>query len=152
MKTNSGNIWLDESLPLCVIYSPILRLRFRQALSSCIKQINLTCQREVFSSLKEAENHLAIDLESAAIQPPSRTVYVQGCKTKDSMEGSVVILNATGHPSAAIVLLPYDEKSSYTTFSVVMGGLFQLLGLPYFEDSNCALSEANRDTLEKVYK
>jgi len=67
------------------------------------------------------------------------------------VEGSVVILNATGHPSAAIVLLPYDERSSYTTFSVVMGGLFQLLGLPYFEDSNCALSEANRETLGKVY-
>jgi hypothetical protein len=145
-----GNPWPVSLLPLCVLYSPLLRLRFRQAFASCCQQVNDCCGRPIFDAPQEASNKLAVEIENFGIEPPLGIVYVRDREGRKATEGTVQIFHSSrNEPYAAIVRLPESEDSPYSTVGVTMQQICQLLGLTHYGND---ISKENVAALRALYQ
>jgi hypothetical protein len=132
-------------LPLNVLYSPILRLRFRAALSTVMVQANDACARSVFGGPCMAANALAVLIEQQGWHNvPQRTVYVRDCESRKDTDAHVSILG-----DRAIVYLPENEKSPYSTIEITTKAVLELLQVPL--DLGDKFSEKVVDFLKKAY-
>lgn len=131
-KDAKGSLaWADELLPLTILLSPILRLRYRVAVSTCVDQINAACQQIILTTPRQAENLLAVEIESGKIEPPPGVVYVKDSDNRYEKTGQVHFFTSNNYAlCAAIITLPEDESSPYTTLSVTLHEFCQLFGVP----------------------
>jgi hypothetical protein len=158
-----GRFWPDMVLPLDVFYSPLLRLRYRSALSCCINQINLACHRVVLNAPQEASNKLAVELERYSIDPPLGTIYVKDCEDRSTTEGSVQFYQDSKHVlCCAVVRLPESEEGPCLTLGVTLHEMGHLLGLQHDDDPGSImfpiakirpqlLPNKDMDTLKRIY-
>src|ERR1019366_3593633 len=130
-----GKFWPDMLFPLTVLYSPLLRLRFRSALCCCCNQVNLATHRIVFSTPVEAPNRLAVEMEQFKVEPPLGSVYVKNCECRSATDGLVDLFQDCKEVIVSgIVKLPESEENPYTTLGVTMHVLGHLLGLTHSDD------------------
>jgi len=164
-KVASGVVkyWPDMLIPIVILYSPTLRLRYRAALACCCNQINLACSRYVFDVPQEAPNKLAIEIENFGVEPPLGVVYVKDCPDRKVLDGTVqVYQDDKGVVNSAVVTLPRAEETPYLTLGVTMHELCHLLGLPHSDNPGSVmytiararpqlLSDADADALGNIY-
>ena len=149
-----GKLWPDRLLPLVILYSPILRLRYRQTVLTCIDQINSACQRIILSIPHQCENHLAVDIENMHTIPPNGFVYIRDSENRYDKEGSVRFFYDVDRVLVAAVLsLPEDENSPYVTLGVTMRKFCELLGVPHVADPDKLhlLSSEGETVLKALY-
>ena len=140
-----GRFWPDMLLPLCVLYSPGLRLRYRSAFACGCNQVNLACHRFILDIPREAPNTLAVEVENLLERPPMGTVYVKDTDRRSDTEGSVQFyLGAKGVLSSAVVRLPESEESPYLTLGVTLHEICHLLGLQHCEDPGSVMFQSSR--------
>lgn len=134
--------WPDGLLPLVVLYSPLLRLRFRPALQRAVSQVNSICKREILLKPIEAPNSLATELESTSAAPPFGIVYVRDCERRADKEGRVIFWN-----TSAVVMLPENEDTPWSTLAITTKAILSLLLTSASDD----FTKETATFLEKVY-
>ena len=158
-----GRFWPDMLLPLRVLYSPLLRLRFRSTFACCAHQVNLACGRCVLMDPEEAPNRLAVEIEQFDLVPPLGTVYVQDSQWRKATTGAVQLFeDDQGVLTSAIVRLPESEDTPYLTLGITVHEICHLMGLVHGDDPGSVmysnpkvrpqiLSDADADTLKRIY-
>ena len=124
----------DRLLPLTVLYSPFLRLRYRCSLAKCCNTINALANKAIFQMPAEAPRNLAVELEQRKTQPPSGTVYVEDSEGRKATDSSVKTFGDVDQFSG-MVYLP-ESEGELSTISVTMHALCQLLGMEQNDDNN----------------
>jgi hypothetical protein len=142
--------WSKELLPLIVLYSPLLRLRFRSALTKVANKVNEICGCQVLASPREAPNSLAVAIEAEleTVNCPGGVVYVRDCETRKDTDGHVFFYSMTG-PLYAVVMLPENENSPYSTVEMTTKEVLRLLLVPV--EFGSVFSEKVVDFLKKEY-
>jgi hypothetical protein len=155
--------WPDMLLPLRVLYSPLLRLRFQSTFACCAHQVNLACGRCILMDPVEAQNRFAVEVEQFQLTPPLGTVYVQDSQWRKATTGAVQLFeDEQGVLASAIVRLPESEDTPYLTLGITMHEICHLMGLVHGDDpgsvmySNAKvrpqiLSDADAETLRRIY-
>jgi hypothetical protein len=144
-----GKFWPDMLLPLCVLYSPLLRLRFHSAFAICCNDINVACRRIIFQDPQGASKKLAFEIEGLGVEPPLGTIYVQDSEGRKATEGSVQLFqDRVGALVSAIVSLPESETDPYSTLGVTMEQVCSLLGV---SNVGHVLTEEASNELKKAY-
>jgi hypothetical protein len=163
VRDMSSKKWPDMAFPLTVLYSPILRLRYRYALNCCCTQINLNVGKVLFSIPAEASNKLAVEIERLKVEPPLKHIYVQDSEGRKATEGCIQLFQDTaGELVSGIVYLPESEETPYSTLSVTLHELGHLLGLQHSDDPGSVmynnskarlqlLSKGDSDAIRKLY-
>jgi len=142
--------WPKSLLPLVVLYSPLLRLRFRFALTKVADKVNEICQGVILDKPSEAPNALAVAIESQRrIAFPVGVVYVCDCESRQDTEGHVLFWETAFGPGYAVVMLPRNEKSPYSTIDVTTKEVLKLLLVP--ESFGSVFSEKVVDFLKEKY-
>ena len=161
--TALGRFWADMHLPLKVLYSPLLRLRFRSTFACCAHQVNLACHRMILSDPEEASNRFAVEIEQFDMVPPLGVIYVQDSQWRKATVGAVQLYeDEQGVLASAIVRLPESEDSPHLTLGITMHEVCHLLGLTHNDDPGSVmysnpkvrpqiLSDKDADTLKRIY-
>jgi hypothetical protein len=143
-----GRIWANELLPLTVLYSPILRLRFRAAFSCCCYQVNSAGHKKILREPQEATNKLAVGIEREGLIPPKGVVYIKDCKQHNATKGVVTFYKEDESPISAIVELPESETSPCLTLQVTLEEICHLLGVSYIESCDSPEQISQQDILK----
>ena len=158
-----GRFWPDMLLPLRVLYSPLLRLRFRSTFACCAHQVNLACHRMILSDPEEAPNRLAVEIEQFQLTPALGIVYVQDSQWRKATSGAVQLFeDEQGVLASAIVRLPENEEVPYLTLGITMHEIGHLMGLDHNHDPGSVmfstpsvrpqiLSDRDAEALKKIY-
>ena len=144
-------IWTNELLPLTVLYSPILRLRFRAAFSCCCSQVNSACHKELLREPQEAINKLAVGIEREGLIPPKGVAYIKDCKQHNATKGGAIFYKENESPSSAIVELPESETSPHLTLQVTLEEICHLLGVDHIENCDSPEQISQQDVLNLNY-
>jgi hypothetical protein len=155
--------WPDMLLPLRVLYSPLLRLRFQSTFACCAHQVNLACGRCILMDPVEAQNRFAVEVEQFGLTPPLGTVYVQDSQWRKATTGAVQLFeDEQGVLASAIVRLPESETTPYLTLGITMHEIGHMLGLTHNDNPGSVmysnpkvrpqiLSDADAETLKRIY-
>lgn len=161
VKEFANQRWLRQLFPLTVLFSPLLRLRYRSALLHAINQINSV--HNLLSIPVEANNRMAVEIENLKVEPPVGVVYVCDCESRKELDSHTYFWqNEKAKLVSAVVMLPENEESPYFTNSITLHEIGHLLGLCHSEDNDSAmnprlksrlqaLSEKDIENLRKLY-
>ena len=123
-------MWSRNLLPLKILYSPLLRLRFRSAVASCVDQINTASYCCILLAPIEAPRTLAVDIEHLKHQPPTGTIYVKDSEARKATRGNIEVFKVgKDNLSSAIIRLPESEDSPFNTTAIALQELCHLLGI-----------------------
>jgi hypothetical protein len=153
VKTECAGLrWGDDLIPLTVLFSPALRLRFRASWGTASNQCNMACNRTLFIDARQATHQEGIKIEVYCNPPPIKTIYIYdefGC----CQDGATTVWTQDGALYSALVKLPNKEIDSIHVHGVVVHEIVNILGLTPTSDKEsvtyCDLLERPQALQEK---
>jgi hypothetical protein len=122
-------IWEASALPLTVLFSPILKLRYRVAWDYCAKKINSSIGHVFFTSAIDASHLEAFSIEVDDESPPSSTVYICNCGSKITKAGSTAFYYNNSQVVAARIALPEEGKDFSSFVDITLNEALFCIGL-----------------------
>lgn len=107
------NKW-GHTFPLDVLFSPLLRLRYRVAIKEAIDNINKYYSKTILKSPLELDNRkLASKIEFDHISPPLGTIYAcdRHCRALNS--DILIFYNDFNKIQSAIICLPEFQEINF---------------------------------------
>lgn len=153
--------WDISVLPITVLFSPGLRLRYRCTWGTGTAQINDLVGRMVFKTGIQCNCGLAKEIEVRLKDPPLNTIYVRDDES-ETLDGSTILFAKGNTINGALVRLPENENTPLLTLGVTLHEILHALGCQHSDDpgsimyskSNVRpqlLAEKDIENLIKVY-
>ena len=106
--------WEESLFPISVLFSPLLRLRYRAAWQEAADKINSYFNKTLLNKASELENkQTASHIEFDLIEPPVGHIYVCDCHSKVLESTTTLFFNKSNNIEAAKIALPEAEETYF---------------------------------------
>jgi hypothetical protein len=135
--------WDLSLMPLVVLFSPTLRLRYRVSWFKATSEIPVLSK--IFKTAVQSTRKQALAMEFDGKDAPAGTVFVCDCHSSTEVDGHMRFAYKDGKTVGATLFLPKVEDSPYDTNKITLHQMGHCLGLVDSDDKTSIMYAALHD-------